>query len=265
VIRAEAKDEWRESTPRWSQSEEMSRPELARLPAAHPYKVGIRMIANCFSFRRFLFRLLFGHSLVDALKYLPFGQARVFQPSDRRGTERRKPLQIALKNKLNRRIRETNQAQHDSVTTDRVELVGTRETQNVGLRITRSQQAGHGFGTRKQAIMRMRRRNQRDASVVADPAVFQLDDLLYLRIGDIERLELLDGCRPHASLIERTVIRQRVLVAPTRQEQRNAKNEVSGLHISIVGAASATAPWCAVGDTRQKDRWQNNVTSKVDL
>src|SRR6202011_5132556 len=98
------------------------------------------------------------------------------------------------------------------------------------------------------------RGNQRDAGVVGDAGMLEADQLLDFGVRNVERLELLGGGRAHPGLIERAIVRERVLMATAGQEQRNAESQVTVLHILIVGVASKRTLQCAVGDTRRKDR-----------
>ena len=219
------------------------------------------MIANGFAQGCLFFGLLFGYALVDTFEDLLFGEARVLEAADRGGAKCRQALQVALKDNLDGGVRQANQAKHDGVAADRVELICASKADNIGLRVARSQEARNRLGARKWMMVRAGCGNQRDAGVVGDAGMLEADQLLDFGVRNVERLELLDGGRAHPGLIERAIVRERVLMATAGQEQRNAESQVTVPHTLIVGVASKRTLQCAVGDTRRKDR----VTSQCPL
>src|SRR5215472_4773599 len=97
-------------------------------------------------------------------------------------------------------------------------------------------------------------RNRLHASVVADSRLLHLCQLLHFGVRSIQLLELLDVARPHAGLVERTVIRKQMLIASVKSEkQKRGWNEFV-LHDSILSGTRGTARKCAVRDTRPKYR-----------
>jgi hypothetical protein len=97
--------------------------------------------------------------------------------------------------------------------------------------------------------------NQSHASIVTDPGLLQLYELRDFHIRGVQLFELLDVAGPHPHLVEGTVIRERMLVAPARPEEdeHTEKHELVP-HDSIVSGATGKARKCAVRDTRRKDR-----------
>src|ERR1700687_3562379 len=103
----------------------------ARLAAVSAYKTGSGMIAYGLTQRRFLFRLRFGHALIDALENLFFGEAGIFQAADCRSAECRLAPQSAVQNYIHRRTGKSHQPEHDGVSADDFELIGFRNLQNL--------------------------------------------------------------------------------------------------------------------------------------
>src|SRR5580704_19427392 len=101
------------------------------------------MIANGFAQGCLFFGLLFGYALVDALEDLLFGEASVLEAADRGGAKCRQALQVALKDTLDGRVRQANQAKHDGIATNGVELIRTSKADDIGLRVTRSKETGN--------------------------------------------------------------------------------------------------------------------------
>src|SRR5438045_8501159 len=61
--------------------------------------------------------------------------------------------------------------------------------------------------------------NQSYASVVTDPGLLQLYELRDFHIRGVQGFELLDVAVLHPQLIEGPIIRERMLVAPTRRDE----------------------------------------------
>src|SRR6266852_9946738 len=96
---------------------------------------------------------------------------------------------------------------------------------------------------------------QSNASIVTDPGLFQPYELRDFQIRGVQSFELLDAAGPHPHLVEGTIIRERMLVAPAHPEEdeHTEKHELVP-HDSIVSGATGKARRCAVRDTRRKDR-----------
>jgi hypothetical protein len=62
--------------------------------------------------------------------------------------------------------------------------------------------------------MLVRIANGSDAGIVADSRLLHFRELNHLRIGSVELFELFYAAGPHARLIQWTVVREGVLVAP---------------------------------------------------
>src|SRR5258708_36856509 len=64
------------------------------------------------------------------------------------------------------------------------------------------------------------------------------------------------GAGPEPRLVERMIIRERMLVAPVHpEEDEHTEKHELGTHDSIVSGATGRTRRCAVRDTRRKDRW----------
>src|SRR5579864_465698 len=120
---------------------------------------------------------------------------------------------MAVKNELYRRVRETDELESDGVDADGVELVGAGHLENLRLGKSGAGKIGSRFSTGEEMLANVRGADQFDASVIADSGVLELDDLGDFRVRSIEPFELLNVAGPHARLIQRTVVREGMLVA----------------------------------------------------
>jgi len=87
-------------------------------------------------------------------------------------------------------------------------------------------------------LMLMRKRDERHAGVIRDSRILQFYEWRHFRIGNVQRFELLDYTGIHARLIERTVVRQRMLFASTRDEDTQTGKQNPKTHETIVGRFS---------------------------
>jgi hypothetical protein len=111
----------------------------------------------------------------------------------------------------------------------------------------------NGIGTCEQVMALVRFGNQGHASVVADPALLQLYELRDLRIVGVQLFELLDVAGKHSDLIERTIVRERMLFAPAGPEEDEGTEKKKLVpHESILAGAGVEEAGCVVGDTRAK-------------
>ena len=95
--------------------------------------------------------------------------------------------------------------------------------------------------------------NQSYASVIREAGLFQLYELRHFVIGNVQFFEFFNAAGPHPRLVERTIIRERMLIASARPEEEHQpeKHELVP-HDSIVSGAMEKAGKCAVRDTRAK-------------
>src|SRR5258708_6336683 len=153
-------------------------------------------------------------------------------------------------------IGKANQPQHDSIAADDIQLIRFRNFQNHRFGVTSTHKVDSGIGARKRMLALVRAGNQGYASIVSNPGLLQLYELRDLHIGGVQGFELLDVAGPHPRLIEGTIIRERMLVAPAHpEEEEHAESNKSVPHSSIVSGAKGKDRKCALRDTRRKDRW----------
>src|SRR5229473_2483877 len=88
---------------------------------------------------------------------------------------------------------------------------------------------------------------QSNASIVTDPGLFQPYELRDFQIRSVQSFELLDAAGPHPRLVERTIIREQMLVAPAHPEEdeHTEKHELVP-HVSIVSVANGNNEYSAV-------------------
>jgi len=67
--------------------------------------------------------------------------------------------------------------------------------------------------------------HQLHAGVIADSRVLHLDDLRDFQVRDIEPFELLDVAGKHPRLIQRTIVREGMLMAANRRQDADAKKQ----------------------------------------
>lgn len=199
-----------------------------------------------------------GHARVDALEKLLFRQAGVLEAPNLRAIERRQPQNAAVKNGLDGRVGESHELQGDRVGAEVIELVGARNSENFNLVETGLGETGGGIPTGERMLMRVSGAKESDAGFIADPGLLELYELRHFLIGSVHPLELLDVAEIHSGLIERTIIRQDVLLASARKKDTNAEKHerCAPVHDFIVAGAKRVSGKCALGDTRHKDRYE---------
>jgi hypothetical protein len=227
-------------------------------PAVNANETHIRMIASLLARGGFLFGLLVGHTMIDALKNLLFRESNVFEAADFHTGKRRPPLHAAVKECLDSRIGEADKPQQYRFRADGVELVRASDLQNLRLCEACVLQIRDRFRASEHVLVRMSSADESDAGVIGYASLFELDELGHFLVRSVQRFELLDVVGPHSSPIERAVVGKKVLLASNRQEDaRNEKQDPMppGLaHDFIVAGARRRTGKCAVGDTRRKDR-----------
>jgi hypothetical protein len=224
------------------------------LPAsAHPLESRSGMIARGFSQGGFLVRLRVRHARIDALNNLFFRKPGIFQAADFRAAHGALPLQSPVQNHIDGGIGKPHQFQHDRVGADDIQLIRFRNFQNHRLGVTRVDEIDGGVGARKRMLVLVRVGNQGHATIIRDAGLFQLYEVRHFVIGSVQPFELFGAAGPHPRLIERTIIRERMLVASARPEEEHQpeKHELVP-HASIVTRADGSAGKCALRDTRPK-------------
>src|SRR5258708_4745520 len=232
------------------------RGEGSARPAAVNAREGCsRMIARDLPHHCFVVGLRVGHALIDALEDLFFAKPGIFQAADLRAAHGALTLQSPVQNQIDGGIGKPDQLQHDSIAADGIQLIRFRNFQNYRLGVSRAREVDGGIRAVEGMLMLVRAGNQSYASIVTDPGLLQLHELRDFRIGSVQRFELLDAAGPHPCLVERTIIREQMLIASARPEedQHPEKNKFRP-HNSIVSGATGKDRKCAVRDTRRKDR-----------
>ena len=176
-----------------------------------------------------------------------------------RAIEGRQFLHAPVKNCLNCSVREPHQLQSNRVGAEVIELVGAGDVEDLGFVDAGLRETGGGIRANEGVLMRVSGAKKSDASFVADACLLELNELRHFLIGRIQPLELLDVAEIHSCLVERAVIRQKVLVAPARKKGTDAEEQeemYAAVHDFIVAAAKGLSGKCALGDTRRKDRYE---------
>ena len=188
---------------------------------AHPLESGSGMISRGLSRGRFSVGLRVGHSLIDALYNLFFREPGIFQAPDFRAAHGTLPLQSPVQNHVNGGIRKPHQFQHDRVAANNIELIRFRNFQNHRLGVARAGEIDGGIGARKRMLVLVRVGNQCYATIIRDAGLFQPYELRYFVIGSVQFFELFSVAGPHPRLIERAIIRERMLIASARPEEEH--------------------------------------------
>ena len=212
------------------------------------------MIACALACVNFFFGLRVAHSGIDALEDLALRQTGVFEPGNFRAGHDGVAIQMAVKDELNGRVRKSDELEGDGVDADGIELVGAGNLEDLRVAKSRASQVGSGFGARKEMLAHVRGTDELDARVVCDPSPLQSDDLGNFLVGGIEAFELLDIAGEHSRLIQRTVVRQRMLVAAGRREDAHTEKQSLVPHIYIVGGEKRETGLCAWMIPGRKDR-----------
>jgi hypothetical protein len=224
------------------------------LAAANALEGSVRMIASALASANFRIGLLVGHSRMDALKDLAFCQTRVFEPRDLGTAHDGLAIQMTVKNKFHGRVRETDKLQGDGVDANGVELVGAGNLDDLRIAESSARQVGRGFGAHKEMLANVRGADQLDASIIADPRVLQLDDLGDFLVGRIEPLELLNSAGPHPRLVQRTEVREEMLITACQSEGAHTEKQSLVPHAYSVEGGKREAEGCAWVIPGIKDR-----------
>jgi hypothetical protein len=235
----------------------------ARFAAVHAYKRRVFVIARTFTSFNFFFGLFVGHSRVDALEDLVFRQSGVFEPRNFGAGHNRQAIQMALQNELNCRVRKTDQLEGNSVDADGIQLVGVSDIENLLFCKSGPSQIGSGFGAEEDTLVNVRGAHQLHTSVIADSCVLHLDDLSDLQVRDIEPFKLLYVAGKHPRLVQRTIVREGMLVASHRGEDPHTEKQSLVPHIYIVEAGKRQTRACAWVIPGRKDRCEK--VGKLDL
>jgi len=150
-----------------------------------------------------------------------------------------------VKNKFHGRVRETDELQGDGVDADGVELVGAGHLDDLSIAESGAGQVRRGFGADKEMLVNVRGADQLDASIIADPRVLQLDDLGDFLVGRIEPLELLNSAGPHPRLVQRTEVREEMLITARQSEGAHTEKQSLVPHTYSVGGGKREAEGCA--------------------
>ena len=213
------------------------------------------MIAGALASANFRIGLLVGHSRIDALKDLAFCQTRVFEPRDLGTAHDRPAIQMAVKNKLNHRVGETDELESDGIKADGIQLIGMRNLEDLSIAESGAGQVGSGIAASEEMFANVRSADHLDASVIADPRVLQLNYLSDFLVRGIEPFELLNIAGEHPRLVQRTVVRKRVLVTACHSEGAHTEKQSLVPHIHIVGGGKLETAACAWVIPGRKDRW----------
>src|SRR5262249_12170402 len=160
------------------------------------------MIARGYSIPNLVLSLGLRHAGIDALDNLFFCEAGIFQMSDRRTAERRAPLQAAMQHELQSRIGKSDKPESHELSADGIQLIGLGDFQNLRFRVPCVCEVGGGIPADKRMLPFVRRRDERDAGIVAQVHSLRLNELADFRVGSVEGLELLETAGPHASVVE---------------------------------------------------------------
>jgi len=203
------------------------------------------VIAYAFSGADFFFGLLVGHSGIDTFEDLAFRQTSVLEARHFSAGHNRLAIQMTMENELNRGIRKADELESDGVDADGVELVGASDIEDLRLGESSAGQIGSGFGADEDMLVDVRGADQFDATVIAKARVLQFNNLSDFLVGNIEPLELLDVAGEHPGLVQRTIIREGMLMAACRREDAHSEKQSLVPHNYIVGAGKREMRMCA--------------------
>ena len=134
-----------------------------------------------------------------------------------------------------------------------------RNLQNLGLGVARVRKVDRRIRAYKGMLALMRVVHQHDAAVIAQAGLLGLDELRDFRVRGVQFFQFFDVARPHSRLVQRTVIREQMLLASARpQEDKHPEKHPSVRHNYIVWGASGAARECVVRDTRRRDRCERS-------
>src|SRR5207245_8052672 len=121
-----------------------------------------------------------------------------------------------------RGIGKTHQPQHYGVATHDIQLIRFRYLQNHRLAVTRVHEVDSGIGACERVLAHVRFGNQSYTSIVAEARLLHFYELSDFRVRSIQGFELLDVAGPHPCLIERTIIREQMLIASTDPQEHRS-------------------------------------------
>jgi hypothetical protein len=207
------------------------------------------VIAGRFASGDFAVGLRIGETRLDLVQDRLLGKTRILQVRDLRSAEGPMPLKAALQNKLHEAVRQADKAKRDGIAADGIELISAGNLQNLLLRISRAGEICGGVAAGERMLSFVRSGNKSYASIVAQPSLLDFHELGDLGIRRIQLFEFLEAAGPHARLVKRSIIRQRMLVATDRKEDRDAGKQSAKLHLSILAGSKGNGLACAVGGT----------------
>jgi hypothetical protein len=216
-----------------------------RFAATHADKGSVFVIAGGLTGTNFFFGLLVGHSSIDAIEDLAFRQTSIFEPRNFGAGHYLLAIQMALKNELNRGVRETDQLESDGVDADGIEQVYVGDIEDLRLGESGASQIGCGLAADKEMLVNVRSADQLNASVIAEPCVLRLDNLGDFLVRNIKPFELLNIAGEHTRLVEGTVVREGMLMAAHRRESAHTEKQSLVPHIYIVWAGKRETRECA--------------------
>src|SRR5579885_720316 len=238
---------------------------LARTAAAHANKARIGVSAFGLAKGDDLVGLRIGHAGFDLADDPAFREAGVFQAADFAAREGGLAGEFALHEELDGGIRKTDEAKRDKIAAHHVELICFGDIENLLVAETRALETANGIGAGEDVLVLMGGADQSDAGIVGEACLLEADELSDFRIGRVQRLQLLDAVGPHAGLVERAIVGERMLAAGRKDTSGgNCKKNESVSHAFSLAATRAGQDRCAVGDTGLWDRWAEGSVGLVD-
>src|SRR5579885_2799284 len=209
---------------------------LARTAAAHANKARIGVSAFRFAKSDDLVGLRIGHAGFDLADDPAFREAGVFQAADFAAREGGLAGEFALHEELDGGIRKTDEAKRDKIAAHHVELICFGDIENLLVAETRALETANGIGAGEDVLVLMGGADQSEAGIVGEAC-------------------LLDAVGPHAGLVERAIVGERMLAAGRKDTSGgNCKKNESVSHAFSLAATRAGQDRCAVGDTGLWDR-----------
>ena len=180
---------------------------LVRPAATDAHETCPGTIAGRFARGDLAVRLSVRETGFDLVQNLLLRQTGIFQASDFRGADRRMSLQAALQNILHETVRQADKAKSDRIAADGIQLIGLCNLKNLVFGVSGSGEINGRFATDERMLFFVRGGNEGYASVIAQPSLLCLHELGDLGIRRIQLLQVLEAAGPHASLVERTIVR----------------------------------------------------------
>lgn len=212
---------------------------------------GIDMRESFFASRGFRIGLGVGHAVFNTSDNFFFRKFGIFQAADLGAREGRKSLHAALQKQLHGRVREAYQAEHHRISAERIKLVVFGDGKNLIVGKTGAIQTFCRCCAGKRMPVIVRCGNQLHADIVADPGIFQSDQLIHFGIADVELFQVFESARPHAGFVQLPVVGKRMGIAAgqkCRQQHQHRKGR-SVPHILSVRALGDALAECALADT----------------